>query len=117
MNNTYITFILVFVIILLLIIGFRFYLKNKKNNIPLKNKSGIDIGLLIHYLGDQTNILGVASNGSKLYIDVKEPQLVQVDMIKKMGASGIVQNQNKFVIIFGKLSTVIEQEIHVLMKI
>ncbi len=51
MNNTYITFILVFVIILLLIIGFRFYLKNKKINVPLKSKSGMDIGLLIHHLG------------------------------------------------------------------
>ncbi len=75
MNNTYIAFILVFVLILLFIIGFRFYLKNKKINVLLKSKSGIDIGLLIHYLGDQTNILGVASNGSKLYIDVKEPRL------------------------------------------
>lgn len=117
MDTNVLTYILIaLVVLVVLFFGIRFFLKNKKVRASLKNKSGLDIERLVSLFGGKENIEGVSSNGSKLNVIVKMSKEVQVDSIKQLGASGIVQNQNKFIVIFGKMSEVIEKEIKLYIK-
>lgn len=116
MDNILVYVLIALVTFLVLAFGLRTYLKNKKVKQSLKTKSGLDITKLIGLLGDKENIKEVSSNGSKLSVVLNSTANVQVDSIKQLGASGIVQNQNKLIIIFGKMSQVIENEIREYIK-
>lgn len=99
------------VVVLALLIGIRFYLKNVKAPTNNKVKSGLDINLLLSYIGTKSNITSVSSTMSKVDLVLKDSSVIDVEGIKAMGATGIVQNQNKVSIIFGKLSETIAKEI------
>lgn len=111
MNNTMLYIvggILALVVIFLIV---RFYLKNKKATKKVYKKSGVDIKKLILALGGHHNILEVSSTMSKVTVVLKETNGINIDEIKSLGATGIVQNQNKISMIFGKVSETLEEEL------
>lgn len=116
MDNLYIYLLLSIILLAVVFLGFRFILKNKIVKPSSKSKSGLNIPELIEFLGGKSNINDVSSNGSKVCVVVKDPKIVKIEAIKNHGATGIVQNQNKLLIIYGKLSSVIENEINTFLK-
>ena len=74
-------------------------LKNKKpKDIP------IDLEALIHALGGIDNIKESQSQGSKVRFFVENDDLVKVNVLKELGASGVIQATGKVTVILGKFS-------------
>lgn len=112
MSNDMVLYVIIFLLVVVFIgIGVRFYLKNKKPSKKNLKKSGVAIEQLIGYLGGKGNIKGVSSTLSKVNVELADVKAVDIDGIKKLGATGIVQNQDKLAMIFGKVSEAIEYEI------
>ncbi len=111
MNEMQVVMNLILVLAVILAVWFVFsrVLKNKKlSNVTFKDFD-FDIHGLIVALGDMQNILECSSTGSKVTFIVNDQECINVAKIKELGASGIVQTNNKVVIIFGKVSKVIEE--------
>lgn len=103
----YIT-IIVSIAILLWLVTIR-VIKNKK----VKNvtKVSIDIELLITALGGIRNIENMEATGSKASFTLKDTANIEVAVIKELGATGVVQSNQKLIAIFGKASKDIIQAI------
>ena len=108
--KTYYIIIAVLAVIVLLL-GIRFYLKHKKPTVQTYEKSGIDIQLLVDSLGGKENIKSVESSLSKVTVELLSKKDLNIEQIKSLGATGIVQNQNKLSMIFGKVSETVSKEI------
>lgn len=63
----------------------------------------IDLNTLITALKGKENISSVSATSSKVRFELKDTS-VDVDSIKALGASGIVESNNSITIIFGKQS-------------
>ncbi len=89
----------------------RHYLRHSK----ISSKSVVvvdcDIAGLIAALGGINNINEVDAFASKLNVKVENRRNVDIQAIKDVGASGIVENRNGFTLIFGHQSTLIRGEI------
>lgn len=109
-NELYLYIALGVVAVVLLLVGIRFYLKNKKPKQKVLAKSGINIESLLSALGGSGNVGAVSSSMSKVTVELKDPKMIEAERIKELGASGIVQNENKVSMIFGKSSPAIENE-------
>lgn len=111
MENILIYGVIALVILVLLFFIVRAVLKNKKPKYSIPNSSGVNIEQLVNYLGGKDNILYVTSSISKVTVEVKDSNSLELDAVKVLGATGVVQNQNKIIMIFGKVSEIIEFEI------
>ncbi|MFQ6862849.1 MAG: hypothetical protein ACLROI_10105 [Beduini sp.] len=109
-NELYLYIAIGVIAIAVLLLGIRFYLKNKKPKQKVLAKSGVDIEHLLSALGGSGNIKEISSSMSKVTVELKEPKVIEAEKIKALGASGIVQNENKVSMIFGKTSQAIENE-------
>ena len=78
-------------------------LKNKKPKVTLKDIP-IDLEALIHALGGIDNIKESQSQGSKVRFFVENDDLVKVNVLKELGASGVIQATGKVTVILGKFS-------------
>ena len=96
-------------VLLLLYFGFTRFIKNK--NINPKVVSTVDINSLIKALGGKENIQEVKSSPSKLTVLIHDHQLLNIDEIKRLGASGIVEGKESIAMIFGKQSPLIEEDL------
>lgn len=85
----YIVIILVLVIIAIAII------KSKNKNFK------IEANKLIEYLGGRENIVNYSYTKSRLTVEVKKVEIVNKEMIQKLGAQGIVEVDNQLKIILG----------------
>ena len=83
-------------VLLLLYFGFTRFIKNK--NINPKVVSTVDIQ-------------EVKSSPSKLTVLIHDHQLLNIDEIKRLGASGIVEGKESIAMIFGKQSPLIEEDL------
>ncbi len=111
MENIYVIIGIV-VAVVLIFLAIRLYLKKKKAPAMQPGESsGLDIDKLIGYLGGKENIQSVEGTLSKLNVVLKNTKAADIEALKAMGATGIVQNQNKLTVIFGKLSETIALEI------
>ncbi|MFR1295478.1 MAG: hypothetical protein ACLSBH_08635 [Coprobacillus cateniformis] len=93
-------FIGVILALLLLYFGFTRLIKNKELN--NKVMSTIDINALLTALGGRDNLTDVKSSPSKLTVALKNHDLVKVEDIQKLGASGIVEGKENLSMIFWK---------------
>lgn len=116
MDNTMLYLIGGILAIVILFFVVRFYLKNKKATKKVYKKSGVDLKALILALGGYHNILEISSTMSKVTVVLKETNGINIEDIKKLGATGIVQNQNKVSMIFGKVSETLEEELKLAIK-
>ncbi|MBO6047038.1 MAG: LPXTG cell wall anchor domain-containing protein [Erysipelotrichaceae bacterium] len=104
-NTTYIIIGVVVIIALIAIVLLRRRSKAKQSgNCP------IDLDVLIGALGGISNISETESSPSTLKVHLKKNE-IDVDTIKSLGASGIVQGASTVTMIFGKVSRDIEFEL------
>lgn len=95
--------------ILLLYLGYTHFLKNKKLNQGYVSE--IDINILLTAIGGIENIIQVTSSPSKLTVRLKDHAIVNIEMIQSLGASGIVEGKESLSMIFGKQSSLIEEDL------
>ena len=94
-------------LIVIVILAFIF-LKVMKNKQP-KQVSAADI---LEAVGGKTNIKETTATSSKVTFFVNDDSLVDLDKLKALGASGIVQTSNKVSAILGKYSKEISHMIN-----
>ncbi|MDH6603644.1 phosphotransferase system IIB component [Bacilli bacterium PM5-9] len=106
------TIIIAAVAIILLVICFFIY-KAMSNNKVSSNKTDLpfDINDLLAAIGSENNIIETNASTSKIAFKLNDTSLVDVEKIKNMGASGIVETKDGFTFIFGNISKNIENEI------
>ena len=100
-------------LIVIVILAFIF-LKVMKNKQP-KQVSAADIPVdvnSIEAVGGKTNIKETTATSSKVTFFVNDDSLVDLDKLKALGASGIVQTSNKVSAILGKYSKEISHMIN-----
>jgi PTS system D-glucosamine-specific IIC component len=83
--------------------------KNKK--VTSSVKVTIDIDVLLDALGGINNIESVEATTSKASFIVKDTDGIKASMIKELGATGVVQSNQKVTAIFGKASQAIIEAI------
>ena len=100
----------VLVVMLLCYYGFISFVKRK----PAKEiiESQVDIKKLVDALGGEDNIIESNHCHSKLSVHLKDSTLTNVDVIRELGASGIVEGKDSFSMIFGKVSEAIDKDLH-----
>mgnify|MGYP000879082670 CR=1 FL=1 len=76
-------------------------LKNKKPKEVTLKDIPIDLEALIHALGGIDNI---KESQSKVRFFVENDDLVKVNVLKELGASGVIQATGKVTVILGKFS-------------
>lgn len=110
----FLTILITVIIVLAIYFGVITYMKNKK---PKKiTESNIDVEALICALGGRSNIVSTSHSPSKLSVVLKDSSLTDVETIKSIGASGIVEGKDSLSLIFGKSSEAIENDIKTLIK-
>ncbi len=67
-------------------------------------------------LGGKSNIDGLDACITRLRLNVKNPDLVQTEQFKKLGAAGVMKSGCNFQIIFGVESDLLKEEMKRLMK-
>lgn len=95
--------------IVLLYFGFTRFIKNK--NLNQDSVSTIDCQRLLVALGGKDNILDVKSSPSKVTVSLKNQDNINIEDIKALGASGIVEGSQNLSMIFGKQSPSIEEDL------
>lgn len=63
----------------------------------------IDLDAFIDALGGKDNIKDVQATNSKVTV-ILQDETIDIDALKELGASGIVQGEHKVTIILGKMS-------------
>jgi len=101
--------IAIFIIAVLLIF---IILKRKDSSSSKHYKSfSFDIDKLINALGNKENVKAVSSTISKVTFELEDYKKVEINTLKELGASGIVENNKGLNVIFGKNSPSIEEMI------
>ena len=105
MSDYFIYILIAVVLIVLVWFIFAKGLKNKKPKEVTLKDIPIDLEALIHALGGIDNIKESQSQGSKVRFFVENDDLVKVNVLKELGASGIIQSTGKVTVILGKFSS------------
>lgn len=87
-------------------------LKNKKPKEVTLKDIPIDLEALINAFGGIENIKETEAQGSKVRVFVENDDLVKVNVLKELGASGIIQSTGKVTVILGKFSSEISKIIN-----
>ncbi|MDD8048859.1 MAG: PTS transporter subunit EIIB [Thomasclavelia sp.] len=101
MESTYIWIIVV--IVLAFLIGWFIFskiLKNKKFE-DKKKIIPIDISKVIEAVGGKDNIKELSASGTKITFFLNDDSKTNIESLKKLGASGVVQTKSKLTIIIG----------------
>lgn len=104
MNDYLLYGIIALIVIIILAFIFINVIKNKQ---PRQIKAGdipIDIDMLIAAVGGKPNIKETVASSSRITFFIVNDSLVNLDSLKSLGASGIVQTTNKVSAIFGRYS-------------
>ena len=101
--------VIVILALVLLYLGYVFFIKNKDLKTDLE--SSVDLEMLLNALGGKDNIMNVKSSPSKLSVGLKDRNKISVETIQKLGASGIVEGKEQISMIFGKQSELIEKDL------
>ena len=102
----YFIYILIAVVLIVLVwFIFAKVLKNKKPKEVTLKDIPIDLEALINAFGGIDNIRETEAQGSKIRVFVENDDLVKVNVLKELGASGIIQSTGKVTVILGKFSS------------
>ncbi len=101
--------VIVAVALILFYFGYSWFIKKK--DLKSENLSTIDIQELLIALGGKDNICEVKSSPSKLTVVLRNREIVNIQNIQKLGASGIVEGKEQLSMIFGKQSELIEKDL------
>ena len=109
--NEYLPYILAGLALTIIVVWFVFtrYIKGKK--IQSGRKVNIDVEKIITALGGKDNVLSAKATNSRLSVSLKDDQKLNIEDLKQLGASGIVQTTNKVTVILGQVSQLVEEEI------
>ena len=88
------------------------YLKNSKPKETTIKNIPIDIEKMIQALGGKNNIKESIARGSKITFFVEKDDLINLDTLKELKASGIIQSTGKITVIMGKYSEEISKIIN-----
>ena len=88
------------------------YLKNRKPKETTIKNIPIDIEKMIQALGGKNNIKESIARGSKITFFVEKDDLINLDTLKELKASGIMQSTGKMTVIVGKYSEEISKIIN-----
>lgn len=72
----------------------------------------INIDELIEALGGDDNISDVDHSHSKLIVELYDNSKMNPDALRNLGASGVVEGSKNISLIFGKVSEVLDEELH-----
>lgn len=95
--------------VLLLYLGYTHFIKNK--TLSQDSVSDIDVEALLDAIGGKENIVQVTSSPSKLTVSLKNHSAVNIEKIQALGASGIVEGKESLSMIFGRQSSLIEEDL------
>ena len=70
----------------------------------MKKDAHLELNKLVEYLGGKDNILSTETSLSRFKVTLKDVSLVNKEAIQKLGAKGIVENDNQLKIILGSES-------------
>jgi Phosphotransferase system IIB components len=74
----------------------------------------LEANKLISCLGGKDNIISYESNNSRFVVELKNIEIVNKEMIQKMGAKGIVEIENQLKIILGENAVTLKKYIDTL---
>ena len=104
MSDYFIYILIAVVLIVLVWFIFAKVLKNKKPKEVALKDIPIDLEALINAFGG-IDIRETEAQGSKIRVFVENDDLVKVNVLKELGASGIIQSTGKVTVILGKFSS------------
>lgn len=104
MTDYFIYMMIALVVIFVIWFLFAKVLKNKKPKEMNVKDIPVDIDALINALGGKGNIKESVANGSKITFFVEKDDIIKVNTLKELGASGIIQSTGKITVIMGKFS-------------
>lgn len=103
--NDYLLFgIIALIVILILAFVFIKMMKNKQPKKVSANDIPVDVNSIVEAVGGMSNIKETTATSSKVTFFVKDNSLVDLEKLKALGASGIVQTGEKVSAILGKYS-------------
>ena len=112
MSDYFIYILIAVALIVLVWFIFARGLKNKKPKEVTLKDIPIDLEALINAFGGIDNIKETEAQGSKIRVFVENDDLVKVNVLKELGASGIIQSTGKVTVILGKFSSEISKIIN-----
>ena len=104
MSDYFIYILIAVVLIVLVWFIFAKGLKNKKPKEVTLKDIPIDLEALVNAFGGIDNIKETEAQGSKIRVFVENDDLVKVNVLKELGASGVIQATGKVTVILGKFS-------------
>ncbi len=109
----YLPYILI-AIVIVVILAYIFIksMKNKGSKKITEADIPVDIKQIMEAVGGKSNIKETTATSSKVTFFINNDDLVDVDKLKALGASGIVQTTNKVTAILGKYSKEISRVIN-----
>ena len=102
MNEYLLYGIIALIVIVILLFIFLKVMKNKQPKQVSADDIPVDVNSIIEAVGGKTNIKETTATSSKVTFFVNDDSLVDLDKLKALGASGIVQTSNKVSAILGK---------------
>ena len=112
MNEYLLYGIIALIVIVILAFIFLKVMKNKQPKEVSAADIPVDVNSIIEAVGGKTNIKETTDTSSKVTFFVNDDSLVDLDKLKALGASGIVQTSNKVSAILGKYSKEISHMIN-----
>lgn len=95
------------VVAVIVVVAIFYVIRSKKK----ANACPIDLDILMKALGGKNNITDVESGPTRLKVRLLDDEQLDIQAIKDLGASGIVQGHNSLTMIFGKAAGIIEYEL------
>lgn len=105
-QNQYLLYIIIAIIVILIILGVVYFRKtiDKETDFEQLVDLPFDIKELENAVGGLENINSVEGTISKAAFKLKDTSLVDLDKMKELGASGIVETKSGFTFILGHIS-------------
>lgn len=92
--------IIVLIILVVIFAALRIKVKNKQAS----QSDNDEVYFMVQYLGGIDNIISARATMSKITVQLIDPERINVEAIKGLGASGIVQTKKNTTIILGDAS-------------
>ncbi|WP_294580566.1 PTS transporter subunit EIIB [uncultured Thomasclavelia sp.] len=109
----YLPYILIAIVIIAILAYI--FIKSMKNKGPKPVSASdipVDVNEIIKAVGGKDNLKETTATSSKVTFFVNDDTLVDIEALKALGASGIVQTSNKITAILGKYSKEISRMIN-----
>lgn len=98
--------------VILAVVGYFVIVNLMKNKTPKKIlKSNVNMDMLVKALGGKDNVVSSSHSPSKLSVVLKDYSITDIEAIKALGASGIVEGKNSLSLIFGRSSEAIDNDL------